>query len=300
VTSLFIAESLAGIGPELRGNKVVISFTPAIFNFTMAPDNWYLPNFSILHTYQLVFSNGLSFQTKRIAARRMLDYPATIRPDPLLALALQSLAQQSPLDRLTYYAVWPLGKLRILVLTLQDHSETLRTLNKEKLTPEMPHKAESIDWQTLLAEAERATETRATNNPYGFENSRWVRLRNEIQTGRSSTNDKEYLRLLESSAEWTDLDVLLRVLKVLGAQPLIVSRPINGVYYSAMGVSPDAQKVYYDRLEKIVHGYGFPVVDLADHSTDKYFSLDSVEHTSRKGWVYVDQVLDAFYHETLQ
>jgi D-alanine transfer protein len=297
VTALFMAECLAGVGPDLRGKKVVISFTPAMFNYTQGPDDWYVPNFSILHAYQLAFSDALSPDTKRLAARRALAYPQTVRRDPLLQLALRSLVRQSRQDRLTYYALWPLGKLRILVLTLQDHWEVLHVLRDDKLAPDVPREAHALDWPTLLTQAAKATETRATSNPYGIEDPRWVLLRDQVESGKAKTTDEDYLRLLESSAEWTDLDILLRVLKELGAQPLVMSRPINGTYYSLIGISPDAQQAYYDHLEKAVHPYGFPVVDFADHTMDKYFSLDSAEHTSRKGWVYVDQVLDDFYHD---
>ena len=102
---------------------------------------------------------------------------------------------------------------------------------------------------------------------------------------------------LDDSKEWSDLNILLEILKEMGAQPLIMSRPINGPIWQAFGVSKKARQVYYDRLQNIVvDTYGMPLVDFENHDGDQYFSIDSLSHTSRLGWAYVDQTLDAFFH----
>jgi poly-D-alanine transfer protein DltD len=42
-----------------------------------------------------------------------------------------------------------------------------------------------------------------------------------------------------------------------------------------------------------------PLLDFAEHDTDKYFLIDPWSHLSRKGWIYFDRALDAFYHDAL-
>jgi D-alanine transfer protein len=91
----------------------------------------------------------------------------------------------------------------------------------------------------------------------------------------------------------------LDVLHELGAKPLILSRPVNGGYWTAVGVSEDAQNAYYIKLHAIVDPYDMTLVDYRQYTNDIYFSMDSVAHTSRYGWVYVDQTLDQFFHGNL-
>jgi poly-D-alanine transfer protein DltD len=45
--------------------------------------------------------------------------------------------------------------------------------------------------------------------------------------------------------------------------------------------------------------YDVAMVDIEDHDTDRYFSTDPASHTSRKGWAYVDEALDSFFHDKL-
>jgi D-alanine transfer protein len=85
----------------------------------------------------------------------------------------------------------------------------------------------------------------------------------------------------------------------LGAQPLVISQPIPGIYYDYVGISGQARLQYYSRLRALGAQYGVPVVDFENHDTDSYFVTDPNSHLSRLGWVYYDQALDAFFHGTL-
>ncbi len=75
---------------------------------------------------------------------------------------------------------------------------------------------------------------------------------------------------------------------------------MNVHLWEALGVSEQAQNIYYGKLNKIVNRYHMPLVDYQQYGTDIYFSIDQSSHTSREGWVYVDQILDSFYHGQLQ
>jgi poly-D-alanine transfer protein DltD len=75
-----------------------------------------------------------------------------------------------------------------------------------------------------------------------------------------------------------------------------MSRPINGTVYTVIGISPHAQQHYYNKLQALVNSYNLPLVDFQQYTSDRYFSVDGDSHTSREGWVIVDQTLDAFYH----
>jgi len=301
VTSLVMAQAIATVGPEVRGHKVVISFTPSMFTAKMIKTNEYGWLFSPLHAYGLLFNPQLSLETKHRAAHRMLNYPATLFKDPVLRFAAKHLAGDSLLDQALYVLACPLGLAQTLVLTVQDHAETLSMIgalsNPGATVPRTPAR---IDWHALKARAAREQMQTANNNPYGFDNVVW---RTYFQ-GRhvplpAASGDMAYQYNLDTSVEWIDLDLLLRVLTELGARPLLLSRPVNGAYWEAMGVSQDARDTYYKHLRSLAQQYGVPVIDFKAHEMDRFFSIDTLSHTSRKGWVYVNETLDAFYHDRL-
>ena len=81
----------------------------------------YAGNFSPLHAGELAFNARLSLRLRQDAARRMLQYPATVADRPLLRFALENLADGSPLSLACYDAVLPLGMLHNAILRYQDH-----------------------------------------------------------------------------------------------------------------------------------------------------------------------------------
>ena len=302
VTSLIMAQAIAGVGPDVRGRKVVISFTPAMFSNTMVKPIEYGWFYSPLHANELIFSTQLSIVTKQMASKRMLVYRDTINSDRILRFALNHLVGDSPLDIALYVLVWPLGKLQTLLLNVQDHRETLALIDTQKnLSVQMPRRSAPIDWAALKVKAEREQVPYANNNPYGFDNVVWSKyFQGGVVPQPAASGDIGYEYKMETSAEWTDLDLLLRVLTEVDAKPLLLSRPVNGAYWNAMGVSQDARNAYYAHLHALAQQYRVPVVDFKAQEMDKYFSVDTLSHTSRKGWVYVNEALDAFYHGRLQ
>ncbi len=310
VNSLIMAQDIAAVGPDLRGKKVVISFTPSMFLSHMILADRYDGLFSRLHANELAFSTELSFATKHEAAKRMLQYPQSLKKEPLLRFALERLADGSPLNLAMYYAVWPLGKLWTLVLELQDHWETLSVIwARPGLNPTVPHVPAVIDWQALGAKAEQEQEAHANNNPFGFDNNIWLARYSKLlehygellNTKKAPLIlDKAAIKNLRETEEWTDLDILLRILNEMGAQPLIMSRPFSASFWEVRGITAQDRQAYYDRLRQMAARYGMPEVDFQDHEKDKYFSVDDWSHTSRKGWVYVDKTLDDFYRGALR
>ena len=201
-----------------------------------------------------------------------------------------------------YYAVWPLGKLQTTIIELQDEWEALRAISAQpSLPPDVPCRPDTLDWSQLEAQARQEQAANADNNPYGIDNEFWIGLQQRMGQQIKDNTGQKYIDGMHQSDEWLDLELLLKTLTEVGAQPLLLSRPINGTYFSALGVTPQArQTAYYDRLRQLAQRYGVPVVDFQDHDMDKYFNIDPTSHTSRLGWVFVDQTLDAFYHGTLR
>ena len=141
-TCLAILQDVAAVGPALRGKKVAVSLTPSwFFEGGMLDAAAYAGNFSRLHAGELVFATALSLPLKQGAARRMLQYPATLKGDPLLRFAVGRLAAGSPPSLALYYAALPLGKLQNLILKVQDHVEVIDfILRQPSLEPILPRR----------------------------------------------------------------------------------------------------------------------------------------------------------------
>jgi D-alanine transfer protein len=295
-TSLIWLQALAAVDSDLRGKKVALSLSPRSFMSQMVDGHAYAANFSRLHASELAFNARLSFAVKQGAARRMLQYPATLANDPLLRFALERLADGSLSSRVLYWASLPLGKLHNLVLRLQDDRATLVFLHAQLGLGPVPRHGAALDWTTLLNRAEEQTRRQADGNPFGFDNAFWASHAPEIAMQRGGYQAETSQRTLEQSAEWTDLDLLLRAIRDLGGEPLILSIPMNGPYYDYLGVPASTRRAYYDRLRELARTHASLVTDFADHDADKYFTVDSAPHLSAKGWVYYDRALDAFFH----
>lgn len=303
VTPLVTAQELAGVGRDLRGKKVVIALTPLLFYHPEVKAEDYAGNFSRLHADELAFSTSLSFDLKRIAARRMLAYPDTLAKDALLRFALHRLTEDGLFSRILYYAALPLGRLETLALRWQDQREVMRLIQEQPgLKPAVAPQPHQPDWSALAAQAEQEQAKLTQSNPYGVENSIWFDTHKAWveQTQGPGSKDADYLQHLQDTQEWTDLNILLRLLKEQGARPLIVCLPFKGPLLDALGVSADARQQFYASLEGTVAVYGFPLVDYRQYDGDPYFVVDMFSHTSREGWIYVDQTLDAYFHGALR
>jgi D-alanine transfer protein len=299
-TSLNIAQDMAAIGPELNGKKVVISLTPFIFTAARAGNYSYGGNFSHLHAASLAFSPTLSMAVKQKAAKRMLEYPDILSKsdDPILSFALQNLAGGTLYNHIVYYLTLPLGQLDILIIRLQDHYEVWSFLQDHpNIDQTTKRQIRTIDWDAEIGKAAAQQKAIANNNPFGIENATWVQeYHQDLKVSQPGSGDQQYITKINKAEEWGDLAILLEILKELGAQPLIMSRPINGPLSTAAGISEKGQQAFYTKLQSLVGAYNMPLVDFQQYTNDPFFSIDDLSHPSQEGWAIVDKTLDAFYH----
>jgi D-alanine transfer protein len=298
-TSLIMLQDLAAVGSALRGKKVAISVSPPWFFLHDRPPDFYATNFSPLHLSALVFSTDLSYQTKQLAIRQLLQSPSIFSNDPLMAFAAQRLAEDGPLSRAQYLAVLPLGKLHNAWLSLPDMWATVSYLRAQPA--ESPARsAGSIDWEELTHQAMVEQQANANSNELGFDNTSWSTKYARLVAQRTGQfTDAWFVDNLQHTAEFTDLDILLRGLNELGAQPLLLSQPMPGKYYDTVGISAAARSEYYARVRQVARAHDVPIVDFEDHDHDIYFVTDPNSHLSREGWAYYDRALEAFYDGSL-
>jgi D-alanine transfer protein len=277
--SLITLQKLGALGSDLRDRKVVISLSPSSFLTPAVSPYSYAGNFSLPAASGVLFGDALDLDLKAKIVKRMSQFPDTLAKSALLRLAATCLASGRPLDRVVLMAIWPLGKLQNTVLDLQDHFEALvyilgegKTIPWRRLRPSNSRKAPADDGQAAVV-------------PESFGAIR-------------SARDAAFRARIAAASEWFDLELLFRTLTELGAQPLIVSMPIDGTLYDTTGVSRSARQVYYDRMSKLVQRYHFPLIQFEDHDADPTFLIAHREHPTPKGWTYYDRALDDFFHKT--
>jgi D-alanine transfer protein len=296
-TSLVWLQSLVAVGDGVRGRKVAVSVSARAFADDGVDRHAYAANFSALHANRLAFSSHLSFALKQESARRMLQFPETLADDPLLTFALEQLAADSLAGRTLYYAAVPLGRLHTALLDLQYRWATLVFLRAQLGMAKTPRHTVDLDWDALVKRAEQETRQSADTNPLGFENTFWAAHAPDIAWQRQ-TNPSEGVRAgFTASAEWTDLDLLLRAIRDLGGEPLLLSIPINEAYYDYINVSASTRQIYYDRVRQVAKANAVPIVEFNEGDTEEYFTADAMFHLSAKGWVFYNRALDAFFHD---
>jgi len=277
--SLIILQKLGALGSELRDRKVAISLSPSSFLTPAVSPYSYAGNFSLPAASGVLFGDALDLDLKAKIVKRMSQFPDTLAKSALLQLVATCLASGGPLDRIVLMAIWPLGKLQNIVLDLQDHFEALvyilgqgKTIPRHRLRPSNSRKAPADDGQEAVV-------------PESFGAIR-------------SARDAAFRARIAAASEWIDLELLFRALTELGAQPLIISMPIDGTLYDTTGVSRSARQVYYDRMSKLAQRYHFPLIQFEDHDADPAFLIAHREHPTAKGWTYYNRALDDFFHKT--
>jgi len=299
-SSITMAQSLAMLAPDLRGKKVVISLSPANFALNMSPAPFYKGNYSRLHAYGMIFSPYLSMRVKKAAAHSMLLHPETLQDDPFLRFTLRQMAS-SRLGRLLYYLLWPLGEFQTGIMRLQDHAAVISFILTHHIDPHVFKSHRPMDWAAIQDRALAEQKQHSFNNPYGIEDSKWWIYSHVIKDPvHPGSRDKKFVWRVCNHPEWADFKILLEVLQESGAKPLVLSRPMNVRLWEALGVSEQAQNTYYSKLQEAVAPFHVQAVDFRGYGTNIYFSIDQGSHTSRAGWVYIDQVLNDFYHGQLR
>ncbi len=208
----------------------------------MGAGRWAL-NFSALQANELVFSSDLSFGLKQRIAGEMVKQTRVMSKDALLECAAQQLAGGSLADRALYFAVYPLGKLHLFIVRLQDHWEILSYIWGQKgLQPAVQRKPASLDWAALAGKAAAQVAKESNNNVFDVNNSWWDANGADVLKQESAKNDdSSFIRGTMAAEPWRGLEQALAVLHELGADTLVVGIPMYGPYMDFTGVSRQAR-----------------------------------------------------------
>ena len=298
---------LGSLGSALRDKRVVITITSPEFYRPYLEQAPYLANFSRAQAVAVAFDSDIPYALRRAAARRLLQYPASLADDPILRWGLEALADRSQFGSARYAMVLPLGLLQRTVLGLSDHWQFVAFVYRH---PEL-HRSESvvparIEWSWLEDEGARDAVSRSRNNPFGFDATYWQTNQRRLQRPGDARTARmlmpviplvlDGLRHEPRNLEWRDFALLLDTLRALGAKPLVVSAPFPGPFFDYWGATAAERSQYYAEVRDRTTRAGVPMVSFAEHDADRDFVQDPEEHLTDKGWVKFDEVFDAWFH----
>ncbi|HEY2143369.1 MAG TPA: D-alanyl-lipoteichoic acid biosynthesis protein DltD [Candidatus Udaeobacter sp.] len=246
--SLIMLQKIGALGSDLRGKRIAISLSPG---WLLTPGAWWLEwyrgNFSLMAASEMAFGTALNFELKQDIASRMLNFPSTLKNSPFLQFALKLLASGRWLDRALFCVLWPVGRAQTTILELQDHFAAFNYIC-HKIEPVPPRRLETLDWPKLIESVGGTKTTDAGKAPIASS------LTEEASRGHG---DWIFRNDMNASPGWIDLELLLRTLARVHAQPLVLSMPIPGELYDQKGVSRSAREDYYVKLRTLVQSYGF-------------------------------------------
>ncbi len=285
-TSLAIMQKIASVGRYIEGRKVAFSISPSYFFSEKVNQDYYEGNFSVLQAREFAFSTHLGTELKRDAARRMIEYPETIEGNWTLEFGLRRLAGDTMLDRALYAAMWPLGRLTNFVGRAQDHIEAgLRiAANLEEKNPK-PHRIPGLNWKEIFRKT--SVKVKATRPP----------IAPRLAKRPKGSRDAVFLKTLKDADEWDDFELLLRTLKEMRTDALLLSMPLHGPDLETTGVSAEARKEYGVELNALASKYGMQLVYFSQYENDPTFFADNLDHPGERGWMLFNKVLDDFYHQ---
>lgn len=307
---LFFMQTFAALGRDVQGKKLVISDSPGwFFGLQGMGDDPYAGNFSPEIAEAFVFDSPISLDLKERGAKRMLQHKGTLADQPLLHLAISDLADPTPMHVARYWALYPVGRVVSLIHQVQDATDTLTYIRTHPaLRPDPSPRPSPIAWDRQLATMSGIAQQRDTTNPFGFPDTTYERIAKDVKPaldafcagknnhdGAAFAYPSGWQRNMTASAEWTDLDLELRVLNELGAQPLVYTLPMPGTYDDYTSISYSARGAYYRQYASVASAAGVPWLTFEEHDGDRYFLTDTGAHFSSRGWTFAGRALDLFW-----
>jgi D-alanine transfer protein len=291
------ALNIAALGDSLKDKKIAIILSAQWFSPEGIAPGYFNQNFSPLHTYRMLYNESLSKSAKQQLSERLLEFTATFDEHPTLqALLNQQVAtRQTPSCQSVSLEVK--GRIEMAELEARDAAKTIlltRQMNPDYIARNVTTTVPALPaWSVLKAKATEQAKAATQNNKFGILDEYYTE---HIQSKLTENQGSASKAALYPSPEYQDLELLLQILEDVNAKPLFIIVPVNGPWYDYTGFPAEERQAYYARIETMVRDKDFEVENFVDHEYDAYF-LQDIMHLGWKGWVYVDEALDQFYHE---
>ena len=285
-TSILMAQKIAALGERIRGKKIALIFSSSWFFKKSVPDDSYAGNFSPLQAACLLTSAGLEKGLLKRFLVRMQEFPETLDSNQLLLAYMQNVGVEGALPAIKRSLIRPLIETQKEIYCWEDLFTTaLDALGMPHLVGSSSPEPQAINWGQRIAQAEADEAAADPDRP--------ILTRSMVK----GPNDDEFVAEMKSSKEWGDFKLLLDTIKFFGAKAILISVPISGTGYERRGVSGLARDQFYRLFEAMCAEHEYAAVTFCDHDMDDGFTIPRSSHFTPKGWLYVDRVLDDFYHD---
>jgi D-alanine transfer protein len=286
--SILIAQKLGSLGSTIKNRKVVIILSPTWFLKPGVKEDHYEGNFSHLQASSILFSKQLSRGLRMKLTKRMLEFDGSLEDLPILDAYFNCSLGSSKLSSMVKTTLRPFiyGKHGLLIA--EDILATAFSAYTLKGS-ELPWQAKPSqpDWKALLEPYEKADAI--TYSESGDRSLKTVHL----------DHDADMIAEFKLSREWGDFQLLLETLEDLKAEALIIPIPMTGLYYDKHKFSREARDYYYQGIARMCAEHGMRVGDFSDHDRDAGFLIGTSTHPTAKAWLYINRLLDDFYHDRL-
>ena len=284
---------------DLKGKKIAISLSAQWFSPAGVSQKAFAANFSALQAYKALDNPLLTEQTKADLAKRLLQFNETPKNYPILSGLLRYFGHPDLRSQLMEALYWFPGRLEMAALEIQDANNTIKVLThlpQKEVTMNASDKPKTLpSWVKLAKQATADVRRSESNNPYGINNNFF---RDKVRNPKKFKNSASKGRFFPSP-EYSDLNLVMQVLKDEGAKPIFIIQPVNGFWYDFTGFPKYERQKYYTQVRAMCAQYGYALADFSGHEYDKYFMNDP-SHPSEKGWLDFDAALDKFFHQKPQ
>jgi D-alanine transfer protein len=284
-----MAQKIAALGEAVRGRKMAFIICHFWFRRSQTPASHVAGNFSPLQTITFLQDPALQEGLRRRFVHRLLEYPTATDDYRLIDAYLHSMQEETGAAAVRRGFLDPLLRLQHAWLTWDDRIGSVEALFKYGLLgdPSSEEKPAHIPWAQLIEKKEGEVPEEQKRQ---LENN--ARLNN-------GSGDEEFLTPLRKAKEWDDFALLLDTLKYYQADPLFISVPLPGPRLDRFNVSRSAREYFHNRVTELCRERNFAVETFRDQELAIDFLEGSGTHLEEKGWIYVDRLLDDFYHNRI-
>lgn len=289
--SLHHAINLGAMADHIPKRKVVLILSPQWFRNADLVSEAYASRFSERAYAQFLKNNSITKETKQRITERVKT---------LLVSDPEQLEQVEEYENIYLNSsLNPINRIKLLVYDSFMRVKQLATLVKESnditFHPQDPVKVEEIDFEKLMSLAENAGNEACTNNEFYIYDEYYDKyVKEALESSQNSALENSYL----VSPQYEDFCLFLDICKETNIEPLIISIPVNGLWYDWIGFPKEDREGYYQKIRDICNKYDVKLADFSDKEYEAYF-LKDIMHLGWKGWVYLDEAVYKFYQGNL-
>ncbi len=294
VTSFHHALKIVDLADSIRNKKLVFLIEPLYFINRNPRSYGSQIHFAALHVYRFIFNSEIDPNLKAKIAQNLLK-TGQFKKGPVLACLLSNLTRKHP-NKVVQILVEPLGRGMLAALEQIDRFNAYQLLRENHPAPAATVGGGPLDWRRLLLRAQKDGQKACRTNPFSIEDGIYNgSIKPDLKFFRNQAKNDIYI----DHNQLNELQLLLDVCKAFDLKPLIIISPLNGLWSDYRGLSKQVRQQCYTQLRQMIQSAGVQYIDFSDHEYDRYFMHDT-QHIGWKGWVYIDQAMDRFYHQSVE